>query len=394
MAANQRSTSKDPKVLHIGVLVSIGLTPVESISARYFPSTLCTHSFPTITTITLDSTTQVHRLYSSQSLPIHCAQSSTLPTYPNLIHSEVVTLSSPRSITYYYYPKGSSLTPSYPLVTITRPPKRTQAEILTPPATPPLRYSSNVTPTLRSPSGPIAKMARGASLRNVNFAPEVNSYRAARDDELSVMEHFTKHAAKCPYCRDPYTAYRQDQPLCSRGVAYAKDVANYLYAKGGKPFSIIDRRNGEYVQVQIPAGCEVISLLVKAFDKGMKLESRRVVVDNIGRYETTERPVTASPSPVSPSRRERRYVRDDYDTVEIQPHSSRNERRERTTYRKERVEDRPRYERRERPKSMTYEGKGSLFPRDEEERRRRQQQYDLQPVVIVAKPGPRHTTRR
>ena len=226
-------------------------------------------------------------------------------------------------------------------------------------------------------------MARGAS-RNVEFAKEVVSYRAPRDDELSVMQHFARHAARCEYCRDPYDAWRHDRPLCSRGLSYARDVATYLYAKGGKPFSVIDRQNGDRVQVQVPVGCEAVSLLVKAFDKGMKTTSTRVVV-------------VSPASPSSPSRRkdynvdqrprERRYIDDDYEIVEIKPHSSRNDRRERDTYRGER------YERRGRPMSMVYEGKGSLFPLDIEEKSRRQQ-YDRQPVVIVAEPGQRYTVRR
>ncbi|KAH0843964.1 hypothetical protein FOPE_09048 [Fonsecaea pedrosoi] len=252
-------------------------------------------------------------------------------------------------------------------------------------------------------------MARGASTRNVEFATEVVSCREPRDDELSVMEHFAKHSARCEYCRDPYTAYREDRPLCSKGRSYAKDVATYLYAKGGKPFSLIDKSNGQRVQVRVPAGCEVINLLIKAFDKGMKLDSPRlVVVDNTRRQESVEKSakVVSPSSPSSPSRRreyltddrprERRYIRDDYDLVEIIPHSSRRERRERIVYHDDRGEDRTRYEYRERPKSVAYTGgKGSLYVRDEEERRRRER-YDRQPVVIVAEPGQqqRFTSRR
>ncbi|KIW73475.1 hypothetical protein PV04_01589 [Phialophora macrospora] len=251
-------------------------------------------------------------------------------------------------------------------------------------------------------------MAKGTAVRNVGFAKEVDSYRAPRDDELSVMEHFAKHAAKCDYCRNPYDAWRHDRPLCSRGLSYARDVATYLYAKGGKPFSVIDRQNGDRVQVQVPVGCEAVSLLIKAFDKGMKTTSTRVVVDNTREPQPIERPikvVTSPVSPISPSRRrdyyvderprERRYLTDDFEVVEIKPHSSRNDRRERTTYRDERREERYRTEqpRRERPKSLVYEGKGSLFPQDVEEKSRRQH-FERQPVVIVAEPGQRYTIRR
>ena len=322
-------------------------------------------------------------------------QSPRLPTTLTNIQPEVVTLSTPRTVTYYYYPKRVSASePSTPVpqyITVARAPKRTQAEFLTPPSTPPLSYSRTTTPILKSPSTPII-MARGpTTTRTVDFAKEVDSIRAPRDDERSVMEHFAKHADKCQYCRDPYAAWKNDRSLCSRGLSYARDVATYLYAKGGKPYSVIDRQNGDRVQVQVPYGCEAVTLLIKAIDRGMKT-TQRIVVENTRRPEPTDR------SPVSPSRRreyhderprERRYINPE--VIEITPHSSRNDRRERNTYRDERREERYRSER--RPKSMVYEGKGSLFPQDVEERSRRQQ-YERQPVIIVAEPGQRYAIRR
>ncbi|KIX92637.1 uncharacterized protein Z520_11666 [Fonsecaea multimorphosa CBS 102226] len=252
-------------------------------------------------------------------------------------------------------------------------------------------------------------MARGPSPpNNVKFAHELEvSCREPLDDELSVMEHFAKHAERCEHCFDPYKSYTKDKPLCSRGLSFAKDVANYLYAKGGKPFSRIEKAKGKRVQVNVPAGCEAVESLIKAFDKGMRLDAPRiVVVENTRRHETVDKSakVVSPSSPISPSRRreyhgddryrERRYVRDDYDLVEIIPHSSRRDRQERVVYHDDRAEDRTRYERRERPKSVAYtEGKGSLYVRDEEERRRRER-YDRTPVVIVAEPGQRFTTTR
>jgi hypothetical protein len=323
------------------------------------------------------------------------SQSSRLLS-PSTLQEQVGTLSSPRTTTYYYYPKRVNVPhigPQY--ITVTRAPKRTYTEIQTPPATPPLTHSTTITPILRSPSTPTIKMARGASVPKVGFATEIASYRAPRDDERSVMEHFARHSTKCEHCRDPYATYRADRTLCSRGQLYAKDVANYLYSKGGKPFSVIDRRDGERVQVEIPAGCEAVSLLVKAFDRGMKLSAPRITVDQASGRDTTEKPIrVVSPhSPVSPSRR-REYIvddrprrhNDDYETVEIRPYSSRNERRERnTTYRDERTS---------RPRSTVYEGKGSLFPQDAEDRLRRQRYERREPVVIVAEPGQRYTVRR
>ena len=379
------------------VHLAIGPSPPRGYISRYFPlhANSLLHSTPTsifIPTIQLP-------LHSSTLSPLLSTSSPTLlPTYPTDILPQVVTLSTPRSVTYYYYPKRvnaiDALNPNYQYLTVTRAPKRTQAELLTPPNTPPLSYSRTTTPNITSPSTPIPKMARGTA-RNVEFAKEVVSCRAPREDELSVMTYFAKHASRCEHCRDPYDAWRSERPLCSRGMSLARDVSNYLYAKGGKPFSIIDRRNDDRVQVQIPLGCEAVSLLIKAFDKGMKTTATKVVVDNSRRLEPAR--VISPVSPSSPSRRreyitddrprrERQYIDDkEYEFVEIKPHSSRNDRRERTTYRGEK------YERRERPK---YEGKGSLFPQDVEEKSRRQQ-FDRQPVVIVAEPGQqRYVIRR
>ncbi|KIW33240.1 uncharacterized protein PV07_00106 [Cladophialophora immunda] len=173
------------------------------------------------------------------------------------------------------------------------------------------------------------KGIRRQEARIVDFAAEPMYCRDPRDDELGVMEHFAKHAAKCEYCHDPYEAYRQDRPLCSKGLSYAKDVAVYLYAKNGKAFSRIDRANGERVQVQIPADCGVVGLLIKAFDRGMKLDRTRVPVNERRRERIYDGPPEKEDLQ---RRRERRELSDDYDVVEIIPHSSRHRRLE-TDYR-------------------------------------------------------------
>lgn len=245
-------------------------------------------------------------------------------------------------------------------------------------------------------------MARGATAqRVVGFATEVNSIRPPRDDEHSVMEHFARHASKCSICKDPYTSYRQDIPLCDRGNALARDVAKYIYSKGGKPFSVIDRRNDDRVQIEIPYGCEVISSLVKAFDRGMSLRAPRpvVVTPTVGRerLERAERPSSYYSSrterrkeyPVEHQPRERHYRQNDVDMVEIIPSSARRERREQV-YR-DRVDERYRPERRTRPVSFM-ERRGSLYQRDEQEKKQRQR-YEEQPIVIVAEPTGRRYVR-
>ncbi|KAI1610357.1 hypothetical protein EDD36DRAFT_323245 [Exophiala viscosa] len=240
-------------------------------------------------------------------------------------------------------------------------------------------------------------MARGATTPRVAFATSVTSIRRPRDDEYSVMSYYARHADKCIICANPYDAFKQDISLCDRGYKYARDVAQYIYAKGGKPFSIIDKKNGDPSQVEVPADCQVINSLVKAFDRGMKVNNAPkpilVVPKPTERYERVERVerVGRSPTYVHATKaytyeepwRERRYPRE-YDVVEIKPSSSRRDHRDRP------YEERYRSERRERPVTH-YESRGSLYERDEEERRRRKR-YEEEPIVILA--DPRRRERR
>ncbi|KAJ9608587.1 uncharacterized protein PV06_03465 [Exophiala oligosperma] len=237
-------------------------------------------------------------------------------------------------------------------------------------------------------------MAKGATAqRVVGFATEVNSSRPPRDDEYFVMYRFTKHASKCNLCADPYASYQRDLDLCDRGRSYARDVASYLYSKGGKPFSKIDRSNGDTVEVEVPAECAVIKELVKAWGRGMTLtKAKKPVIVNSSK--TTEKHERVEIPKAAPKAKEHFYeepVRDrrtrDYDVVEVIPNSSRRDRRERV-YRDDRGEERYHYVRRERP--VSYHGsKGSLYERDEEEKRRRRG-YDEQPIVIIAEPSRRY----
>ncbi|KAK4946907.1 hypothetical protein LTR10_014049 [Elasticomyces elasticus] len=336
-------------------------------------------------------------IISSQSVPFtlitqELPQSTRLS--PNLSPSfyQTITLSSLRTTTYYYYPKRSQsntqegLDAQYRYITIARTPARSQSP---PPSTPPLTHSNTSTPIIGSPSTPIERMARGATAQRVAFATDVTSIRRPRDDEYSVMTYYARHADRCNICANPYTAFKQDLPLCDRGYKYARDVAKYIYAKGGKPFSIIDKQNGDRVQIEVPADCQVINSLVKAFDHGLKVNSapKPILVNPkpSERRERVERLDTGDRSPTyiyatqgyayEAPRRERRYPRE-YDLVEIVPSSSRRDRNR--SYREERY-------RKERPVSYHESSRGSLYERDEEERRRRQR-YEEQPIVILADP--------
>jgi len=233
-------------------------------------------------------------------------------------------------------------------------------------------------------------MARGTTAPRVGFATEVQSIREPRDDENSVMSYFAKHAARCPSCQNPYDTYKQDRDLCPKGNALAKDVANYIYAKGGKPYSVIDRKRGERIQIRIPLGMEVISLLVKAIDRGMVFTKKPLVVAPVETVQVEK--LERSPRKEYSSRRkeypeERRYRSGDVEIVEIVP-SSRYESKKDKAYHTDRAE------RKERPKSVLYpERRGSLYYKDEEEKRRRRQ-YEQEPIVIVAEPrGQRYISR-
>lgn len=157
---------------------------------------------------------------------------------------------------------------------------------------------------------------------------------------------------------------------------------------------MVDREIGDRVEVQIPVGMEAVSLLIKAVDRGMVLKKRSAVVvpekvevekiertpHHSSRYEST----TVKAPRRKEYSEEKRYRDGDFNVVEIVP---RRRNRDEKVYHSDRVEDRSRYERRERPKSVIYpeERKGSLYQRDEEDKRQRRR-YEQQPIVIVAEP--------
>jgi hypothetical protein len=146
----------------------------------------------------------------------------------------------------------------------------------------------------------------------LDAAPEVGSIRPPTDDEHTVMKRFTSHASRCTICNDPYAAYTKDIPLCSRGNALAKDIGHYIYAGEGKPYSISDRKRGERIQIQIPVGMDVISLLLKAVEQGLSSTQRKKPMV----AWRTENPAEAG------------YQQGDVEVVEIVPVSSRSHRKE------------------------------------------------------------------
>ncbi|KPI40105.1 uncharacterized protein AB675_11257 [Cyphellophora attinorum] len=119
----------------------------------------------------------------------------------------------------------------------------------------------------------------------VTFAPEVRASRRLRDDERAVCATWSRHSAKCKRCFDPVAVWKKDGELCDRGRAYAIDVAKYIYSKGGRPHSVIDKQAfGQRTEIEIPYEYEAVRLLVKAFDKGLQLTSARPVVSQDRTY--------------------------------------------------------------------------------------------------------------
>ena len=166
------------------------------------------------------------------------------------------------------------------------------------------------------------------------------------------MEAFSSHASRCSTCADPYRVYIQGGTLCDRGHAYAKDVAQYVYSKGGKPYSSLDKSRGSTVQIEIPAGCDAIRGLLKAVDRGFRARSQRPVISHDPTYPVSDR---------RPTER-----RSGYDVIEAAPRHREERRREGG-----------------RRETVYVPGRGSLYHHDEEERRRRYEREGNVQIVIA-----------
>ncbi|EEQ88298.1 hypothetical protein RJZ56_000457 [Blastomyces dermatitidis] len=139
--------------------------------------------------------------------------------------------------------------------------------------------------------------------------------RAPRDDEKYVMERFSQHALRCPACSRPYETFCSGRPLCSRGNLYATSLLQYVYQKCGKPYSLVDREYGRYIQVQIPSDCQVVHDLLNALDKGLIIPTRR----------QTAPVVVHNPKPVAePVQEQPRVVHRRTIPTTVTPHSSLN----------------------------------------------------------------------
>jgi len=197
---------------------------------------------------------------------------------------------------------------------------------------------------------------KGQKAKNIDFDLGSNTIcRPARDDERVVMQDFAEHASHCPHCADPLLVYMEGGTLCDRGHVYARDVAQYIYSKGGKAYSVVDRQAMDCrVQIEIPPRCDAVRGLLKAVDKGLKIKRQK-------------------PSPGAAHDRtysvaERRRLperRGGYDVIEV-AQQRRGERK-----RPQGSEQKP--------------GRGSLYKKDEEELMRRRGEQG-EPVIVYAEP--------
>ena len=137
--------------------------------------------------------------------------------------------------------------------------------------------------------------------------------------------------------------------LCERGHAHARDVAQYVYSKAGKAYSVIDRSATD-ARVQIPAKCDAIRELLKAVDQGLKVRgpASRLVVTHDRTYHVPD----WIPLPDR---------RDGYEVMEVAP--------------RRREERRRRAEGGDRRRDTVYvSGRGSLHEKGEKERRQRRKE--------------------
>ncbi|KAG8532919.1 uncharacterized protein KY384_002797 [Bacidia gigantensis] len=120
---------------------------------------------------------------------------------------------------------------------------------------------------------------RRTSSRQVGFAPVEATYsRLPRDDEAYVMKAFAKHSAHCTQCSDPYKTHLKGGSLCAKGTRRAQDVADYVINKAGLAFSVVDlEQKHKRIQVEIPADCSAVRDLLKAMERGLRLQSSKPI---------------------------------------------------------------------------------------------------------------------
>jgi hypothetical protein len=223
--------------------------------------------------------------------------------------------------------------------------------------------------------------------RRVGFAPEPVYSRRPRLDEEYVMEHFHKHAEVCRDCRDPYKTHKAGKTLCDQGHRLAQDVAHYVYSKGGRPYSMLDRESlRQRVQVEIPPHCGNVRGLLQAVDHGMRVQKPGSTPSHDRNYYV-------------PSRPDRRSYRDRSEIPLQESKRFRDEQRRYHDDRRHRYDpayqygDKHQYSAKRQSLPSNYAPYGSLWEKDVKDRKHRQSYYDGNPVYYY-KPSKRGPERR
>ncbi|GAM34247.1 hypothetical protein EIK77_002042 [Talaromyces pinophilus] len=122
----------------------------------------------------------------------------------------------------------------------------------------------------------------------------VTKVRDLEADESFVLTEYETHARKCTRCVDALDAFREGRLLCDRGLAYARDVANYVFTKSGKAYSAVDNEHDEEVLVRIPREYKACRRLLLAIEEGLRLRREQPIVSYDATYPVgARRPGTA-----------------------------------------------------------------------------------------------------
>ena len=202
------------------------------------------------------------------------------------------------------------------------------------------------------------------------------------------MDHFHRHAKRCQDCYDPYSTHISGGTLCDQGHKLAQDVARYIYSKGGRAYSMLDRESlRQRVQVEIPPHCDKVRGLLRAVDHGLRVQKPGPVTSHDKNYYVPTRP-------------ERRSHHDDGYGVPLKE-SKRHRDEERRYYEDRRYRSDPkyhygdRYQYPDKRQSLpsNYNPHGSLWEKDTAARKHRQSYYDGNPVYWY-KPSKHGSERR
>lgn len=117
----------------------------------------------------------------------------------------------------------------------------------------------------------------------------VTPLRDLADDEAYVLTAYENHASKCSRCIDALETLREGRTLCDRGLARANDVANYIFSKQGKAYSVVDREHNAEVLVSIPRQHKAARRLLRAIEEGLRLRRDQPIVSYDRTYHVAPR---------------------------------------------------------------------------------------------------------